>query len=75
MAKVTPMKAIRKHCIECSGGSYQEVALCEIESCHLFEYRFGKRPLNKQGQDKINHRETTRKGDVTYDRNKKSNKQ
>jgi len=47
MTRLTPMKAIRKYCIECSGGSYKEVELCRLDDCPLFEYRFGKRPTNK----------------------------
>lgn len=31
MAKLTPMKAIRKKCLECSCGSFNEVKLCPIE--------------------------------------------
>lgn len=39
----SPMKAIRKHCIECSGGSSHEVKLCVIKTCPLYNFRFGKR--------------------------------
>ena len=46
----TPLKAIRKHCLQCSGGSYEEVRQCAVgERCYLFPYRFGKRP--KQAGD------------------------
>ena len=51
MAKMRPLKAIRKHCIECSGGSYKEAKLCNIDNCSLHEYRFGKRPGNSHGKD------------------------
>ena len=44
MAKLTPMKAIRKKCLECSGGSQYEVRKCPIEKCPLYAYRFGHRP-------------------------------
>lgn len=47
MAKLTPMKAIRKKCVECSGGSYREVALCTVKKCPLYAYRFGKRPKDE----------------------------
>ena len=43
MGKLTPMKAIRKKCLDCSGTS-NEVKLCNIESCPLFIYRSGHRP-------------------------------
>lgn len=42
--KLTPMKAIRKKCLECSNGSFNEVKLCPIINCALYSYRFGHRP-------------------------------
>lgn len=42
--KLTPMKAIRQKCLECSCGSRKDTALCPIEKCPLYLYRFGKRP-------------------------------
>jgi len=38
---MTRSKAIRLYCIDCSGGSYQEVADCEIEDCPLYAFRTG----------------------------------
>lgn len=38
------LKAVHKHCLECSGGSWKEVAECPITHCLLFEFRFGARP-------------------------------
>lgn len=49
MAKLTPMKAIRKKRLECSCGSFNEVKLCPIEKCPLYPYRFGHRPV--QGRE------------------------
>ena len=40
----TPIKAIRDHCIDCSGDSYKEVKYCVIHNCPLYPYRMGKRP-------------------------------
>jgi hypothetical protein len=40
----TPMKAIRRKCLDCAGGSSQEVGLCPAHNCSLFPFRFGKRP-------------------------------
>ena len=40
----TPLKAIRKKCVDCSGGSRKEVEHCHIEECSLFPYRFGMNP-------------------------------
>lgn len=46
---MTPMKAIRAKCLDCSGGQPKEVRLCVIQKCPLYVYRFGKRP--KAGND------------------------
>lgn len=42
--RVTPMKAIRLKCLDCSCGSSNEVKLCTVEKCPLYPYRFGKNP-------------------------------
>ena len=44
MKKLTPIKAIRKKCIDCSGGQLGEVKHCPITDCTLWPYRMGKRP-------------------------------
>ena len=44
MKNNTPLKSIRKKCLECSGGSPKEVTECHITDCPLFPYRFGKNP-------------------------------
>ena len=44
MKVLTPVKAIRAYCIECSGGMTKEVKLCPVENCPLYPYRMGKRP-------------------------------
>jgi hypothetical protein len=41
---LTPMKAIRLKCVDCSGGSYAEVRRCELKLCPLWPYRKGKKP-------------------------------
>lgn len=44
---LTPIKAIRKKCLDCMCGSYKEVDLCDLgvgEKCPLFPYRYGKNP-------------------------------
>lgn len=60
IGKITPLKAIRKKCLNCSGFSPQEVKDCpcfenngNIEKCHLFPYRFGKKPPNYTGKRAI----------------------
>ena len=48
---LSPLKAIRLKCIDCSGGSRNEVKLCVIPACPLYPFRFGKRPVY-EGQAK-----------------------
>ena len=42
--KLTPIKAIRAKCIDCSCGQLKEVRECPITRCPLYPYRMGKRP-------------------------------
>ena len=42
--KLTPIKAIRKKCLDCCSGSSVEVKECTVNKCPLYAYRFGKRP-------------------------------
>lgn len=44
---LTPLKAIKKHCLECSGYEKKEVRECVIKDCVLYEYRQGKNPNRK----------------------------
>lgn len=41
---MTPLKAIRKKCLECCCGQYKEVRLCPSKDCSLYPFRFGKNP-------------------------------
>ena len=41
MKEVTPMKAIRQKCLDCSGGSNEEVKNCFAKKCPLYQFRFG----------------------------------
>ena len=41
---LTPLKAIKLHCYQCSGENKAEVRKCQIPTCPLYSYRFGKRP-------------------------------
>lgn len=38
------VKTIRKHCLECMGGSRKLVAQCINFNCPLYVFRFGKNP-------------------------------
>jgi len=48
MKRLTPIKAIRAKCLDCSGFQPSEVRRCEIAECTLFPYRLGKNP-NRAG--------------------------
>ncbi|MBF0542303.1 MAG: hypothetical protein HQK91_12740 [Nitrospirae bacterium] len=39
--KMTPLKAIRAKCLNCTGGEYKSVRKCEIEDCVLYNFRLG----------------------------------
>ena len=45
--KLTPLKAIRMKCLDCSGESRAEVWKCTIPDCPLYLYRLGKNPARK----------------------------
>lgn len=40
MTKLTPMRAIRKFCVECAGNPIG-VRTCSAQACHLWRFRFG----------------------------------
>lgn len=40
-----PVKAIRLKCLDCSGGSREEVKLCVIPECPLYPFRLGRNPF------------------------------
>ena len=52
MKRLTPMRAIRAKCLECSGDSSKEVRFCPIKKCALYPYRFGKRPVVGENTDR-----------------------
>lgn len=49
---LTPMKAIRKKCLDCCGWQPQEVRLCPNKVCANWPYRMGKRVQDKLEEDK-----------------------
>lgn len=53
---MTPLKAIRAKCIDCSGGSVYEPAHCTVTHCPLYPYRDGHDPdrKGKGNNDTIN---------------------
>jgi len=40
----SPLQAIRKKCVECSGGSWKEARACPCTDCSLWAFRLGKKP-------------------------------
>ena len=48
----TPLKAIRKKCLDCSYWQPKEVRKCVIVDCLIYPYRFGPRP-NESIIDKL----------------------
>jgi len=40
----TPVKAIRKKCLDCSCFQPKEVRLCPCVDCSIYPYRMGRRP-------------------------------
>lgn len=40
----SPMRAIREKCLDCSGGSSNEVKTCEVRDCPLWKFRSGRNP-------------------------------
>ena len=46
--RITPMRAIRAKCLDCSCGSFYEVKQCPMTDCSLYPFRFGKNP-NRAG--------------------------
>lgn len=47
MKKLTPVLAIRKFCIKCSGDNQKAPKLCTSLNCELFDYRNGKNPARQ----------------------------
>lgn len=48
LTPTTPLKAIRKKCIDCSGDSMKEVRLCWAQRCPIYPFRMGKNPFRKR---------------------------
>jgi hypothetical protein len=48
---MTPLKAIRLHCIDCSGGSAGEVVKCMHLSCAKWDFRMGTNPWRAPKSD------------------------
>lgn len=44
---MSPMKAIRRKCLDCSAGQQIEVKLCQAVTCPLWSFRAGRHPYTK----------------------------
>lgn len=44
--KITPLQAIKNHCLDCCFGSRKEVVACEDDDCNLYPFRLGKNPFH-----------------------------
>jgi len=40
----TPIKSIRKKCLDCTCGQIGEIRECPVINCALYPYRMGRRP-------------------------------
>ena len=49
---LTPVRAIRAKCLDCTGNQPKEVRLCPSYYCSLWPYRAGHRPTQKTYTDK-----------------------
>ena len=47
MKNVTPLRAIRLKCLDCSAGQPSEVRECPVTDCPLYPFRFGRNPNRK----------------------------
>lgn len=56
-AKLTPMKAIKAKCMECSAGQRSEVRNCTVTTCALYGYRNGHRPKDEENIEENNQTE------------------
>ena len=44
---MSPVKAIKNHCLDCSGGTPSEVRKCSNTECTLYPFRQGSNPSRK----------------------------
>lgn len=51
MKEITPMKAIRQKCLDCSCGQVSEIKECPIKKCPLYSFRMGYK-LDENGNRK-----------------------
>ena len=54
---LTPIKAIRAKCLDCTCDQPQEVRLCPVTGCSLYPYRMGHNPNRKGVGGKFGQKE------------------
>lgn len=47
---MSPIKALRAKCLDCSGGSYLEVMHCQVGGCPSYPFRLGHDPWRKKAE-------------------------
>ena len=55
---MSPMQAIRRKCLDCSGGQIVEVKLCEAVTCALWPFRAGAASLHQNSRAGGHFRDT-----------------
>lgn len=55
--RISPLKAIRLKCLDCSCGSSNEVKLCPVEKCPLYPFREGHNPFIQKQEWSAERRE------------------
>jgi len=45
---LTPIKAIRAKCVDCTCNQVKEIRECPVTECSLYPYRLGKRPKREK---------------------------
>lgn len=61
--RLTPIKAIRAKCLDCSAGQPSEIRNCQISDCPLYPFRLGKNPFSKRKGNIANLKPFPRKND------------
>lgn len=69
---MSPIKAIRLKCLDCSGGSPNEVRLCTAKGCPLYPFRAGKNPYRTVRTLTDEQREAARERFMKYREKKMS---
>jgi hypothetical protein len=74
MIRLTPIKAIRAKCLDCTCDQPKEVRLCTCLSCPLWGYRMGVRPEHPRALEanKEVEREKLRGTQGFFEQNKRS---